>query len=225
MESILAEAFSSFNKYSGWIVWNLFLAFIPLVLSFWLFTRRTKKRRRPMAESERPIAQPRSLLWWIGWLVFIAFLPNAPYLLTDIIHLIEAIRAGYSIWITTLIFIPLHLFAILLGWEAYVISLINQSRYLKQQGAKKFILASELMTHALSAIGIYLGRFRRFNSWDLVTQPNVVFTSTINDLTTQKPLLVIVITFIILTIFYWVMKQITLGILLRIRYFIANSDN
>ena len=225
MESILAEAFSSFNKYSGWIVWNLFLAFIPLVLSFWLFTRRTKKRRRPMAESERPIAQRRSLLWWIGWLVFIAFLPNAPYLLTDIIHLIEAIRAGYSIWITTLIFIPLHLFAILLGWEAYVISLINQSRYLKQQGAKKFILASELMTHALSAIGIYLGRFRRFNSWDLVTQPNVVFTSTINDLTTQKPLLVIVITFIILTIFYWVMKQITLGILLRIRYFIANSDN
>ena len=225
MESILAEAFSSFNKYSGWIVWNLFLAFIPLVLSFWLFTRRTKKRRRPMAESEIPIAQRRSLLWWIGWLVFIAFLPNAPYLLTDIIHLIEAIRAGYSIWITTLIFIPLHLFAILLGWEAYVISLINQSRYLKQQGAKKFILASELMTHALSAIGIYLGRFRRFNSWDLVTQPNVVFTSTINDLTTQKPLLVIVITFIILTIFYWVMKQITLGILLRIRYFIANSDN
>ncbi|HEY9768142.1 MAG TPA: DUF1361 domain-containing protein [Coleofasciculaceae cyanobacterium] len=224
MESILDQAFSSFNKYSGWIVWNLFLAFIPLVLSFWLFTRRTKKRRRPMAESER-LAQRRSLLWWIGWLVFIAFLPNAPYLLTDIIHLIEAIRAGYSIWITTLIFIPLHLFAILMGWEAYVISLINQSRYLKQQGAKKFILASELITHALSAIGIYLGRFRRFNSWDLVTQPNIVFTSTINDLTTQKPLLVIVITFIILTIFYWVMKQITLGILLRIRYFIANSDN
>ncbi|MGF1588755.1 MAG: DUF1361 domain-containing protein [Pleurocapsa sp.] len=225
MESILADAFGSFNKYSGWIVWNLFLAFIPLVLSFWLFTRHTRKRRRPMAEVKKPVAQTRSLLWWIGWVIFIAFLPNAPYLLTDIIHLIEAIRAGYSIWITTLIFIPLHLFAILVGWEAYVISVINQSHYLKQQGARKFIFASELMTHALSAIGVYLGRFRRFNSWDLVTQPNIVITSTINDLTAQKPLLVIFITFIVLTIFYWVMKQITLGTLLRVRYFVAKSKN
>ena len=83
MESILADAFGAFNKYSGWIVWNLFLAFIPLVLSFWLFLRPSKKR---------------SLVWWISLIIFIAFLPNAPYLLTDIIHLIEAIRAGYSIW-------------------------------------------------------------------------------------------------------------------------------
>lgn len=203
MESILANAFEAFNKYSGWIVWNLFLASIPLALSFWLFVRRNIKR---------------SLLWWTGLVVFIAFLPNAPYLLTDIIHLIEAIRAGYSIWITTLVFIPLHLLAIGLGWEAYVISLINQSHYLEKQGVKKFIPISEFIVHVLCAIGIYLGRFRRFNSWDLVTQPNILLTSTINDLTDKKPLLVIFITLIILTIFYWFMKQITLGILLRIRY-------
>lgn len=204
MESILANAFEAFNQYSGWIVWNLFLAFIPLALSFWLFVRKNIKR---------------SLLWWIGLVVFIAFLPNAPYLLTDIIHLIDAIRAGYSIWITTLVFIPLHLLAIGLGWEAYVISLINQSHYLEKQGVKKLIPLSEFLVHVLSAIGIYLGRFLRFNSWDLVTQPNILLTSTINDLTDKKPLLVIFITLIILTIFYWVMKQVTLGILLRIRYF------
>ncbi|MGL5940293.1 MAG: DUF1361 domain-containing protein [Waterburya sp.] len=203
MESILANAFEAFNQYSGWIVWNLFLAFIPLALSFWLFVRRNIKR---------------SLLWWIGLVVFIAFLPNAPYLLTDIIHLIDAIRAGYSIWITTLVFIPLHLLAIGLGWEAYVISLINQSHYLEKQGVKKLIPLSEFLVHVLSAIGIYLGRFLRFNSWDLVTQPNILLTSTINDLTDKKPLLVIFITLIILTIFYWVMKQVTLGILLRVRY-------
>jgi uncharacterized membrane protein len=203
MESILANALEAFNQYSGWIVWNLFLAFIPLCLSFWLFTRQRIKR---------------SPLWWLGLIVFMAFLPNAPYLLTDIIHLIAAIRAGYSIWITTLIFIPLHLLAIGIGWEAYVISLINQSHYLERQGLKKFVFASELLTHVLCAIGIYLGRFLRFNSWDLVTQPNILLTSTINDLTDKKPLLVIFITLIILTIFYWFMKQITLGILLRIRY-------
>lgn len=209
MESILADAFGAFNKYSGWIVWNLFLAFIPLILSFWLFWRRSKKR---------------SLVWWIGLIVFITFLPNAPYLLTDIIHLIEAIRAGYSIWITTLVFIPLHLFAIFLGWEAYVIAVINQGHYLKQNGAKKFIFASELITHALSAIGIFWGRFRRFNSWDFVTQPDVLLAATIDDLTNKKPLLVIFITFFILTILYWLTKQITLGTTLRVKLFLSSLD-
>ena len=202
MKSILTNAFNLFNEHSGWIVWNLFLAFIPLMLSFCLFRWHNKKR---------------SLSWWISLIIFIAFLPNSAYLLTDIIHLIEAIRAGYSIWITTLIFIPLHLCAIFLGWEAYVISVINQSSYLTQQGAKKFVLVTEIMTHGVSAVGIYLGRFLRFNSWDLVTQPNVIFISAIENLTDRKPLLVIFITFIILSVSYWLMKQVTLGTVLRIR--------
>ncbi len=203
MESILDSALGSFNQHSGWIVWNLFLAFIPLVLSFWLFIRKSRSR---------------SIIWWFGFIVYLAFLPNAPYLLTDIIHLIEAIRANYSIWITTLIFIPLHLLAIWLGWEAYVISVINQGYYLKKQGRKKLIIWSELLTHVLCAIGIYLGRFRRFNSWDLITQPDILFLSTLDDLTTKKPLLVILVTFVVLFASYWFMKQITLGLLLRIRY-------
>ncbi len=210
MESILTNALGAFNEYSGWIVWNLFLAFIPLFLSFWLFLRRTKKR---------------SLLWWIGFVAFISFLPNASYLLTDIIHLIAAIRAGYSIWITTLIFIPLHLLAIALGWEAYVVSLINQGFYLKKQGAGKFIFSSELLTHALSAVGIFMGRFRRFNSWDLVTKPHILVVSTVDDLTTKKPLLVIAITFIVLSILYWLTKQVTLGTILRTKQFLYSIDS
>lgn len=208
MESILANALGAFNQHSGWIVWNLFLAFIPLALSFWLFTRFPRRGAR---------IAPRSLLWWVGLIVFIAFLPNTAYLLTDIIHLIEAIRAGYSIWITTLIFIPLHLFAIFIGWEAYVISLLNQSRYLEKQGAKRFVLASEILVHALCAVGIYLGRFLRFNSWDFVLQPDIVLISTIDNLTSKKPLLVIIVTFTVVTVLYWLTKQVTLGVLWRIR--------
>ncbi len=210
MESILTDAFEAFNEYSGWIVWNLFLAFIPLFLSFWLFLRRTKKR---------------SLLWWIGFVAFISFLPNASYVLTDIIHLIDAIRANYSIWITTLIFIPLHILAIALGWEAYVVSLINQGYYLKKQGASKFIFSSELMIHVLSAVGIFLGRFRRFNSWDLVTKPNILLTSAVDDLNSKEPLLVIAITFIILTTLYWLTKQVTLGTILRMKQFLYSIDS
>lgn len=208
MKSRLLEAIGAFSGiYSGWILWNLFLAFIPLVLSFWLFRRKT---------NERPF------VWWLGWLVFLAFLPNAPYLLTDIIHLIRGTRLGYAIWIIALVFIPLHIAAIVSGFEAYVISLINQGHYLKRQGQRHLVVWTELAIHGLCAIGIYLGRFRRFNSWDLVTDPGNVLLVTIDDLTAKLPLLVIVITFVILTVLYWVMKQITLGLLLRFRY--AHGD-
>ena len=199
---LLGIALRGLKGNSGWIVWNLFLAFIPLVLSFWLFRRKTRSR---------------SFLWWAVLLVFIAFLPNAPYLLTDIIHLIRAIRMGYSAWVITLIVIPTHLLAIVSGFEAYVISVINQSHYLKRQGAGRFVLAAELMTHALSAIGIYMGRFRRFNSWDLVSDPGNVILVTLDDLTAKGPILVILITFVGLTVLYWVAKQVTLGVVLRIR--------
>lgn len=202
MESILANAREVFDRHSGWIVWNLFLAFIPLILSFWLFRRRRISR---------------TPFWWLLFIVFIAFLPNAPYLLTDIIHLLRAIRAGYSAWIITLIFIPLHTFAILAGLEAYVISLLNQGHYLKRVGAKQVVLAAELAAHALCAIGIYLGRFKRFNSWDLITQPGAVLLDTLNQLTSKRPLAVTIMTFVIITVTYWLAKQVTIGVILRIR--------
>ena len=209
MESVLGNALRVFERHSGWIIWNLFLAFIPLALSFWLFRRRTNSR---------------PLMWWIALIVFIAFLPNAPYLLTDIIHLIRATRSGYSVWIISLIFIPLHLFAILTGFEAYVISVINQGHYLQRQGKRQFVLPAELMIHLLSAIGVYLGRFRRFNSWDLVTYPTNVLATTFDDLTSKFPIVVIAVTFVVITVAYWLVKQITLGIVLRIRYIRANND-
>jgi uncharacterized membrane protein len=192
------------NVYSGWILWNLFLAFIPVALSFWLFRRQKISR---------------TLVWWLAYGVFIAFLPNAPYLLTDIIHLIRGTRAGLSAWVVALVLIPLHISAIVGGFEAYVASLINQGYYLKKQGAGRVaVWMSELATHLLCAIGVYMGRFRRFNSWDLVTDPGNVVITTINDLTDRQPAVVVIVTFLILTVFYWIMKQVTLGLYLRYRY-------
>ncbi|NJR68575.1 MAG: DUF1361 domain-containing protein [Synechococcales cyanobacterium CRU_2_2] len=187
---------------SGWIAWNLFLAAIPLVLSVWLF-------RRPRTR--------RTLAWWAAFLVYVAFLPNAPYLLTDIIHSVQAARLPYPAWVIILLVIPLHFVAIVGGFQAYVISLINQQAYLVREGAKRFVNWAELMMHGLCAIGIFLGRFHRLNSWDLVQAPSATLVQVLDTLTTKWPAFVILITFLIITILYWIMKQVTLGLVLRYR--------
>ncbi len=270
----LAAAFS--NVYSGWILWNLFLAAVPMFLSFLLFRRENLSKAKigtalvltsavgviglwprlprvmrvqmqftdALVTGDRPAQlkllwwvalglisigmsiflfkrekSRRTVLWWLGLVSFIAFLPNAPYLLTDIVHLIRATSSGtIRVWAIALVLIPLHAIAILLGFEAYVIALINQAYYLKQKGNERLILPTELLIHALSAIGIYLGRFVRLNSWDFATDPTNVLTLTLNALTSKRPAAVVFVTFVILSVLYWVMKQITLGLKLRIYY-------
>ncbi len=264
------------NFYSGWIWWNLFLAFIPLLLSFQLFRRkalpsfwfaiacfgtaligiaglesRLPRLRWFMLGVVRGIqtGDPGTLLqllwlagvmvialgisiwlfkqshtrklwlWWIGLATFIAFLPNAPYVLTDIIHLIRGTSAGtIKIWVIAFIFIPLHAAAIILGFEAYVISLLNVNFYLQQRGLQALTGPMEIGLHALCAFGIYLGRFIRLNSWDIVVDPTSVLAVTLNTLTSKRPLAVILFSFILLTVLYWIMKQVTLGLKLRIHY-------
>ncbi len=179
----------------SWMSWNLFLAFIPLVLSVWLFR----------------IKYHRSWLWWLGFVVCFAFLPNAPYLLTDVIHLIDDIRRIHSVWVITLVIIPTYLLVILSGFEAYIISLINLGYYLHRIGKSKWIVSVELITHAICAVGIYWGRFLRFNSWDFITQPDAVLTIGIEELMGKQPLVIIAGTFVILSALYWIMKRVTLG--------------
>jgi uncharacterized membrane protein len=182
-----------------WMTWNLFLAIIPFLLSQWLF--RGNRRR--------------SALWVLGVIAFVAFLPNAPYVLTDVIHLVNDIRWHPSIWLITLIILPLYLVFILTGFEAYVLSLINLGNYLRRQGQKQWVLGAEITLHSLSAIGIYLGRFKRFNSWDLVTQLDTVLSSVLSDLVEKRPLVVIVITFFVIAGLYGLMKALSLAVLER----------
>ncbi|MEA5580968.1 DUF1361 domain-containing protein [Nodularia harveyana UHCC-0300] len=198
-EELIATFLQILRFNMRWMTWNLFLAFIPLALSVWLF--RTQRRR--------------SGVWWLGLIVFLAFLPNAPYLLTDVIHFIEDIRRIQSVWMITLVLIPIYLVVILAGFQAYVISLINLGYYLHRIGKSQWILGSELITHLLCAIGIYWGRFLRFNSWDFVTQPDAVLTKGIEELLGRQPLIIITITFVILLGLYWIMKRVSLSFVIQ----------
>jgi uncharacterized membrane protein len=179
------------------MAWNSFLALVPLALSFWLF----KPGRSPKSLS---------LWWWLGFLVFICFLPNAPYVLTDVIHLTRQMQLGDPLSIMILVLIPMFVIFMVVGVEAYVLSLINIGQYMQRHGWGKFIPKTELILHLLSAIGIYIGRVLRFNSWDLVTQPNNLINSISPDLIHKRPVLLILITFAVISLFYSLMKWLTL---------------
>ena len=166
----------------------------------------------------------RSLRWWGGFFWFIGFLPNAPYVLTDIIHLIRQIKEGQSVWVVTLALIPQYLAFMLAGFGAYVLSVMNLGYYLKQQGWSRFILPTEITIHALSAIGIYLGRFIRFNSWDVITNPDALVNTVMNDLIGKRPVVVMAATFVVITSLYWLMKQVNLGISQRFYHSQSHSE-
>ena len=199
IRSWLEASFPALGSGFARILWNLFLAYIPVFLSVWLFRW-----------SER-----RSLLWWVILATFVAFLPNAPYILTDIIHYIRSIRQGLSDSIIIFALTPQYLIFLIGGFQAYVMSLLNLEFYLTKVGQEKSIFAVQILIHFLSAIGIYLGRFLRFNSWDFVTQPDELAETLARDLSHKQPVLAITITFIILLGLYWITKQINLGLVLR----------
>ncbi|MEW5740188.1 MAG: DUF1361 domain-containing protein [Myxococcota bacterium] len=137
--------------------WNLLLAWIPWLLSAVLVRTRG------------------AWSWPLGaaWLVF---LPNAPYLVTDLLHFKE--RAPVPLWFDLLLWVSFALAGLLLGWtslEAVARSLADR---LGRAGSSVFVVSVLLLT----GFGTYLGRFLRLNSWDVVVDPLAVFTSALHAL-------------------------------------------
>ena len=209
---MLINALEILHDNARWMSWNLFLAIVPLILSVFLF-RRTQLGSSPIAVPPMSLQRRhRSWLWWFGVVIFVAFLPNAPYILTDIIHFIDDVQHADSVWLITLVLIPLYGAFIFAGFEAYVLSLINVGYYLKQRGLGRYIVGTELAIHALSALGVYLGRFLRFNSWDILTHLDALATTLLDDVLAKGPLLVIAVTFLLVSVLYVPLKQVNLAI-------------
>jgi uncharacterized membrane protein len=135
-------------------VWNLVLACIPVCFAV-------------------GFAAVRRRIWLIPLgLCWLAFLPNDPYLVTDLVHLSgdvelwrHVMQYGIAAWTGVMLgVVSMHLvcqridreFGAVTGWIAVVVSV------------------------GLCAIGVVIGRFQRWNSWDLVTQPRAVAATTLD---------------------------------------------
>ena len=137
---------------SRFLVWNLFLAWIPLGFAFAFVGVRRRIWLVPLG---------------VAWL---AFLPNAPYLVTDLVHL----RHGYELWRHVL----QYGFAAWTGIVLGVVSMRLIHRRLTAEFGRAVGWAAMAVTVALCAVGVVIGRFQRWNSWDLVHRPEAVVAGT-----------------------------------------------
>lgn len=139
----------------GFLAWNLFLAAIPAVAA-WFFAR-------AMAKGSSVIAQ---VAWFVIWLVF---LPNAPYIITDFVHLTS--HPGIPFWYDTALITSCAGTGLLLGYTSIADVQAAITRRFSAFAGWVLVIAAVL----LSGFGIYLGRFLRWNSWDTLTSPRQLF--------------------------------------------------
>jgi uncharacterized membrane protein len=145
-------AYSESGRHLG-LIWNLFLAWIPFMLAY--FAHAVSWRRASLYLIIPVIA----FLWLI-------FYPNAPYMLTDLQDLTR--RAGDApLWYDVIIVVWCSWTGMLLG----IISLyLMQNIIVRNFGGRAgwiFVFGIS----ALSSFGIYIGRFVRLNSWDILQNP------------------------------------------------------
>jgi uncharacterized membrane protein len=142
------------SDYHRFLVWNLFLAWLPFLFALALYDRAERGRSRVQ------LAVLAGL-----WLLF---LPNAPYVLTDLIHLHESPRV--PLWYDSMMFAACAWTALALG----IGSLLLVHQVARRRIGEKLSWALLVPVLSLVSLGIYLGRFVRLNSWDALTRPGRV---------------------------------------------------
>ena len=140
--------------YSGkyafvFLIWNLFLAWIPFTLST-LFEKYT--------------AQPKwkQLLIFFTWLLFF---PNALYIVTDLIHLDMETRVPK--WFDAVLLFTSSIVGLMMAF----VSLLRTEKFLRNIFNKRITDVLIFSILFLGSFGVYLGRFLRWNSWDIITNP------------------------------------------------------
>ncbi|MGE8433227.1 DUF1361 domain-containing protein [Chryseobacterium joostei] len=133
--------------------WNLFLAWIPLLLSSIILAFNIKGKL--------------SLAFII--IVWILFFPNSPYILTDLFHL--KARNTIPIWYDLIVILSYAWTGLICGF----VSLSDIEKLLSSYSKDRTINGIVIIFLFMSSFGVYLGRFLRWNSWDVLNNPFGLF--------------------------------------------------
>lgn len=139
------------DDFFWFLPWNLGLAWIPLLISMLYFNR--QKHR---------ISKAGQFLAWGLWLLFY---PNAPYIVTDLVHL--KLRSPVPVLFDFLLITSFAVTGLLIAH----VSLTQMHEIVKKKRGKVIGWYFVGIVMVLTSFGIYLGRILRWNSWDIVTNP------------------------------------------------------
>ncbi len=137
----------------GFLYWNLMLAFIPLVVA-------------GAIRLLHPVSDPLKLtLSWLLFPLWLSFFPNAPYMLTDLMHVYRPFSMPF--WYDPIMLCS----AAFSGLFAGFISLNWVQITLGAQASPRGLSVLTFLLWPLTGLGIYLGRILRWNSWDVISRP------------------------------------------------------
>ncbi|MFP8896183.1 DUF1361 domain-containing protein [Chryseobacterium sp. EZn1] len=160
MMTIFCFSLSAFRYYISdtkvflFLNWNLFLAWIPLLLSSFVLAFNIRSKI--------------SLVFII--IIWILFFPNSPYILTDLFHL--RARNSIPVWYDLIVILSYAWTGLICGF----ISLNDIEKKLSYYGKKNSINGIIVFFLFMSSFGVYLGRFLRWNSWDVLNNPFGLFS-------------------------------------------------
>ena len=131
------------------LLWNLFLAFVPYAIS------------RKMSES---FMKGRWKFFFCAF-VWLMFIPNAFYIITDLFHL--DMNENVPLWYDLALLLSFAWSGLLFG----ILSVRQMEKLFETNFNKRFDLFFILPVMALNSMGVFVGRYLRFNSWDVITNP------------------------------------------------------
>lgn len=172
------------------LIWNLFLAIIPFVITSYLTIQPNIKKMK--------------LILWFG--IWLLFLPNAPYIITDLMHL--RLNPDTYLWLDILVVTSFACNGLLL----FYLSVLDMKNILKTYIKKPVndILLITLLF--LSSFGVYLGRFLRYNSWEILSNPKYlildIFNIALQPITYREAWLFTFLFGIFLNIGFWMFTQL-----------------
>ena len=181
-----------------WMTWNTLLAWIPVVLAFALFRRRAGAGGR----------HERTPLWWAGLGLTLLFLPNAPYVVTDLVHLRDDVLLVGHDWSVITAVLPVYGLFIGSGFVAYYVVLRELARYLRADGLGSWVAPTLVAVHALSAVGVYLGRNARLNSWEPVVEPHDTLQRMVLTLSWHWAPVFVAATFLVIGVGHFVTRAV-----------------
>jgi uncharacterized membrane protein len=153
---LVRDMFHFADRNALWMAWNLVLAMVPAALAVALFRGRDR------------VGGP---LWWSGLAAFVLMLPNAPYVVTDLIHLRRDVTHASVDGSVVLGVLPLYALFVAVGFACYGIALSLLTGFAARAGWRWPALRIELAVHLVVSVGVVLGRVARLNSWDALTRP------------------------------------------------------